>query len=275
MASSSSAFRSSSSSRRSAAPMEARPVREQDIDLVGAVPVQREQDGERGVEPSVRHQRACALHRRVGGQVGVGGGGEREAEEAGDDQRAKRCVHGRDVKPFGSRGSRVGQGGPVDLGRDAPRVRPRLRLGRSMLREQGTAANAVQFFSPPRTASDATRRWQVNCLSSGCNPQSCAGGCRSSGTSGGDRGRGVQITLIDNCNDGDNAAFRIVQYGSLSGPNTVSASSHASRAWPGGTRAHVTTGLGRTVSERLACDSCELPGAFRDHSTEPAPSRTA
>ena len=82
----------------------------------------------------------------------------------------------------------MGQGGPVDLGRDAPRVRPRLRLGRSMLREQGTAANAVRFFSQARTASDATRRRQVNCLSSGGHPQSRVRGWRSSGTSGGGRG---------------------------------------------------------------------------------------
>ena len=50
--------------------------------------------------------------------------------------------------------------------------------------------------------------------------------------------------------------------GSLTGPNTVSASSFTNRAWPGGTCAYVTTGFGRTVSERLACDSSSYWACF-------------
>ena len=131
-----------------------------------------------------------------------------------------------------------------------------------MQREKGTPADGVRFYSQPKTASDATQQCQVNCLRSGGNPQSCIWGCQSSGTSGGGRGRGVEITLIDNCSDGDNVAFRIFQYSSLSGPNTVSASSYTNRAWPGGSSAYITTGFGRTVSERLACDSSSYWAGF-------------
>ena len=54
-----------------------------------------------------------------------------------------------------------------------------------MQREKGAPANGLRFFSQPKTASDATQQCQVNCLSSGGNPQSCVWGCQSSGTSGG------------------------------------------------------------------------------------------
>ena len=131
-----------------------------------------------------------------------------------------------------------------------------------MQQEKGVPANGLRFFSQPKTASGATQQCQVNCLRSGGNPQSCVWGCQSSGSSGGGTGRGVEITLTDNCNDGDNVAFRIFQYSSLSGPDTVSASSFTNRAWPGGTRAYVTPGSGRTVSERLACDSSSYWACF-------------
>ena len=59
---------------------------------------------------TVRSSPARARHGRVGGQVRVGGGGEREAEADCDDH------HGRDVDAFGSRGSRVGKvGWPIPV----------------------------------------------------------------------------------------------------------------------------------------------------------------
>ena len=131
-----------------------------------------------------------------------------------------------------------------------------------MQREKGAPANGLRFFSQPKTASDATQQCQVNCLSSGGNPQSCVWGCQSSDTSGGGTRQGVEITLTDNCNDGDDIAFRIFQYSSLSDPDTVSPSSYTNRAWPGGSNAYITTGFDGTVSERLACDSSSYWACF-------------